>query len=367
MVEMMATVETRSNTSDDFEPAICYGLEEYNNLLNSFKPSPTPAAPPSNYPGYYGGAYVNDDGKLVILISGNPKVHRDEFVRRCASEDIVLEKCKFPYVVLLNQARKIIEYQDNNINNNIMGYGIKETENCIYIDLKEYDDEKIKEFKRNVSSAPYFRFKKGSYVNFEQGTTYDLFPGDYIFNPSLVPSSFGYRARIANDATKVGMIVAGHSFKLNDNLIYNSVVVGKCTKRSFDNSKADASFIEITNKLYIPTNNISCGGILSTINKSVPEGGSVNLCGSSSFSQTGKVLFTNRQVKTIRDGVEYTINDVVEADYTSAPGDSGGLIYTVSGGLRYTTGIHTGRGGENNNAFYSKSDNVNLELGVVRY
>ena len=145
MVEM-TTAETRSSTSNDFEPAICYGLEEYNNLLNSFKPSPTPAAPPSNYPGYYGGAYVNDDGKLVILISGNPKVHRDEFVRRCGSEDIVLEKCKYPYVKLLNQINRINDYIDKRPDCSILGYALRDKDNYIEIYLESINETEINKY-----------------------------------------------------------------------------------------------------------------------------------------------------------------------------------------------------------------------------
>ena len=87
-VETVDTTEQITRSASDFEPAVCYGLEEYNNLLKSFEPSPIPSGAPLIYPTYYGGAYVKDT-KLVILIAGNPELYREEFVKRCGSENIL--------------------------------------------------------------------------------------------------------------------------------------------------------------------------------------------------------------------------------------------------------------------------------------
>ncbi len=336
--------------------------------MDSFKSSPNPSSETYNYPGYYGGCYVNKEGKLVILISGNPKVHRKEFVQRCGSENIVLEKCKYPYVVLLNQMNRITEYHKNTPNNNIIGFGLIDNKNIIEIFLEDFNDDKILKLKQEIGNSPFFIFKKGEFINLEQSGANQLLPGDIVFNPSNAFSSFGYRAKLANDNTKVGMVVAGHSFKLNDNVIYNTAIIGKCIKRSFDGSKADASFAEIINQAFLPSNNISCGGVLSSVNKSVGINGVVYLCGANSDLQKGTVSSTSRTITTTRDGIKYTIYDLVEASYDSDYGDSGGIIFAIgTDNIRYTVGIHSGSDPKTNLAYYSKSSNVNQALSIVRY
>lgn len=61
-----------------------------------------------------------------------------------------------------------------------------------------------------------------------------------------------------------------------------------------------------------------------------------------------------------------SIIDIISASYNSAEGDSGGLVYSISGSKRYPVGIHVGSDGKGI-AFVAKTMNVNLALGVARY
>lgn len=120
--EILAVDVTEQSTKSvsDFEPDVCYGIDEYNNLLISFKWSPVSSGVQLIYPDYYGGAYVKDK-KLVILIAGNPEIYREEFARRCGSEDIVLEKCEYSYVTLLKQTSIYDEIPIEDPRYNIVG------------------------------------------------------------------------------------------------------------------------------------------------------------------------------------------------------------------------------------------------------
>lgn len=134
---ILNTNETGASTRSisNLEPALSYGLEEYNNLLSSFSGSPQPDARPTNYPDYYGGAYINKDNKLAILVLGNPEDHREEFVKRCGTKDIVLEKCNYSFADLLKQIDRILVFQRENRNHNILGYALRDNENLIELFL----------------------------------------------------------------------------------------------------------------------------------------------------------------------------------------------------------------------------------------
>lgn len=61
------------------------------------------------------------------------------------------------------------------------------------------------------------------------------------------------------------------------------------------------------------------------------------------------------------------MQDLVSADYKSAEGDSGGIVYTYisSSNTRYTVGVH--KGSIEGLSLYSKADNVLSALGLKRY
>lgn len=359
VISQTGTLETRSVS--DFEPAICYGLEEYNNLLNSFKLSPVPSAEPSHYPGYYGGAYVNDNGKLVILITGNPKVHRNEFVRRCGSENIVLEKCKYPYVALLNQIQRINEFQQHHFDSNIMGCALVDNENIIEVWLQNDEDVYVENFKRMVSSSKMIKFVKGGGIKKQQGSSIN--PGIKITNSKGANSTMGFRVMYQG---KKSIVVSGHSFVGYEEVYLGSNQIGTC-RISVDQGKVDAAIAEINN-LYEPTNIINCTIFLnySTYVRDVPVGGAVNLCGQVSGNVSGIVTSTSVQTYDPKSGK--TLTDIVEVKYNTHNGDSGGPVYSTLGSINYTTGVHLGSALQKPGySYYSKFSNVQSLFGVARY
>ncbi len=65
----------------------------------------------------------------------------------------------------------------------------------------------------------------------------------------------------------------------------------------------------------------------------------------------------------------YLLQNLTLATYDSENGNSGGLIYRLSGSTRYTVGVHHGKvtSGGVTNAIYSKATNVADTLFVTRY
>lgn len=326
-----------------------------------------PSAEPSNYPGYYGGAYVNDNGKLVILISGNPKVHRTEFVKRCASENIVLEKCQYPYVALLNQINLLNEIPIENADYNIMGYGIRENENKIEVHLREFNDETIKIFQNTISNSKMITFAKGNNITTEQGISVN--PGSTIRNARGANSTVGFRVMYKG---KPCLTMAGHTVYKNENVYFGSNILGSCVESNFGNS-VDAAIVEV-NLLHLPTNIINCnlptniincnGQTLSTSPRLIAIGGNVSLCGQVSGSLSGTVTIAS--YRGIVDG--QPMDDIVQVKYTTKTqgGDSGGPVYSYYYPYNYTVGTHIGSDPVGY-SYFTKFSNIQNLYGVTRY
>lgn len=159
-----------------------------------------------------------------------------------------------------------------------------------------------------------------------------------------------------------GIVTAGHGYKVGDNVEFEYVSVGVCTK-SQQFGTVDAAFCEVTNSNYIPSNTIEFTSyVLSTSTASAAYNTSVTLAGAMSGIQVGRITSTSSS-QTFNSIRNY---DLVETDYKSTGGDSGGLIFiTGSNGIRYTGGIHLGVA--NNKKYYSKASNVLNALGLTRY
>ena len=78
---------------------------------------------------------------------------------------------------------------------------------------------------------------------------------------------------------------------------------------------------------------------------------------------TGTIIATNSMMVDNQAGV--LTKDLYEADYSSASGDSGGVVYASN---HIIVGIHKGKDpARNNHTFAVKAPNICSELGVTMY
>lgn len=72
------------------------------NLKKSFKSMARSTDGRIIYPEYYGGCYLNQSNKLVILVSGNNvNAYKKDLIKRCGGDGFEIKTCSFSYNYLI--------------------------------------------------------------------------------------------------------------------------------------------------------------------------------------------------------------------------------------------------------------------------
>lgn len=336
--------------------------EAYDELMNSFPLSRSTGE--KIYPDYYGGSYINDFGQLVIYVTdmaNTPAVLSD-----IDSSTVVYQQCDYSYSEL-NELMDILncyklQNPDDSIARNFNHYALLDAENRIVVDLDDYSETRIQEFKDHVSSSDAILFVKAE-APMEQ---YALQPGEKIsshaYDTYYYTGSIGYRAE--RNGIK-GLVTAGHVIGANKTL-YQGVgekVIGKCLVSNVGGSY-DAAFCEITDTSTLSNTLYGTSNVLSTAISEPGVGTLVNKIGAATQHTYGKITSINATVSYI-DGP--TLTNMTEVELYSEKGDSGGIFYSYvsSTNTRYTLGILTG--GNSTTTSYSKANEINKGLGTKRY
>lgn len=331
----------------------------YEELMASFI-SPYLDTDEKIYPDYYGGSYINDSGQLVVYVTDNaamPAVLLD-------NSNVIYEPCTYSYNELLTVMDELNSYKFSRMKNviasNFNEFGIYDSENRVIVKLDNLSEESIKEFKENVCDSDAIEFEQGygpinTEVSVNAGAKISFSGGS---------ASVGYRAK-RNGV--VGIVTAGHAAEsVGTDISYNGTNFASC-KATQQGGKADAAFCAITNSSYSPTNTLE--GTSNVLSKTISKPGvgtTINKIGMKTGHTTGKVLSTN-STATFTSGA--TISNLTTADYSSAPGDSGCVIYSYisSTNARLTLGIHTGASNDGVTRYFTKANEVNAALGTSRY
>lgn len=320
-------------------------------LLESFEK--TRGSSLNDYPDYYGGGYINEDGKLVVFIKGELSTIQETVSRSVANDDVVTyAQATYSYKELKNTLANIASFIENNREDlcakNIKYYYLNDFENNIGVELEDYSNMRVEEFKTKVTNFPGIVFKQCTRTFKAHSSS----AGDKILtNPNGAYATIGYRAtRYLSD----GFVTAGHAFNTGDKAYNTSgTVIGTCDY-SINAGSVDAAFVSIPNYSYMPNN-----GNLTGEEFNFWAGDDVTKLGATIYQSDGYVVSTSASVNA--DGVRLT--DVAEATYLSAPGDSGGPVYLTSS--RKLLGIHQGSGSFN--AFFIKVSNISSQLNASFY
>jgi streptogrisin B len=194
----------------DAEAAESKSALQYDKLMDSFEKTETDEL---IYPDYYGGAYINDNGNLVVCaVAENAKEQKaalKSIQEDVGSSDFEVKYVTYSYNALEEMMELLNEYKQNNpdsqITKNSFGHYLSDRDNTIVVELSDVNDEMISLFQKEVTDSPMITFVNSggqgvncATPNSERG----------INNNSLgISSSTGYRA-MTNIVGAIGFVTA---------------------------------------------------------------------------------------------------------------------------------------------------------------
>ncbi|ABX42574.1 chymotrypsin family serine protease [Lachnoclostridium phytofermentans] len=315
------------------------------------------------YDSSYGGAYINENGELVVLVTESGK----DFVKSLNLEgdnDVLVCKATYSYNNLVDLKEAIEsqykkQYVDvakantktplNEMLTSMREIYIDEVRNAVVVCMMNLSEEKMKAFKTSIINNAAIIFEESGELR-EEATT--LYTGQEIQinnGGTYYLYSIGFRAwKSTSSGTIYGFVTAGHGNAVSDNVYdTSSNLIGYVESRQYSGS-IDASFIKIT-KDYSVSNTIKysdSSGTTSGANTitgsyyitSLATGSTVYKCGRTTYLTSGTVK-SSSDSWTI-NGTTFT--DLLKCDYNSDGGDSGGVVYTYFNNMYELAAIHKG-------------------------
>lgn len=316
----------------------------------------------SDYPDYYGGTYINENGDLVVLVVGDTAQYKPVLSKMAKSSNIIVEPCRFSYNTLLktiDQLNELIinkETTDILQNFKIQCFGIQDNKNTVFVALEDCSSTNISLFKQQVLDSPNIVFEQAE-GKIEFNYT-ELYPGSRI--TTSVGGSMGYRALLNGTP---GFVMSGHVAKgLNVPVYYYNELVGYTSKLQVYGA-VDAAFVP-TGAFFSPSNLTIQRNVLSSRDETMGVNSIVNMEGMISGYQWGAVTRTNLTISGTAGGMSVTITNVTAARYNCDEGDSGGVVYSDANNI---VGIHEAKNKTTGEAYYVLAKNINAAFGLTLY
>ena len=295
------------------------------------------------YPDYYAGAYIGDNGNLVILTKNATTENISELNSICNYNGVTYKTAEHSY----NELIAVMELVASRIRNAketklfcIDHYAIyiDEVGNQIEIGIPDLSDEElIRYLTDGIKETYYMLFENKALENY---TT--LTPG-FGINGVGTSGSAAYKARLTyNGETKIGFMTAGHVTDGYD-IYHGSYLLGlKIGDTIVEQNQgyADAAFVEITRPDYSFSNTVQGYQLVAGVTVMPAVNTEIFKIGASSGITSGTVKKTTGIVEVPGTEIEYTNLLVHTASCLS--GDSGGLVYTKVGTTYKVAGIVKG-------------------------
>lgn len=323
--------------------------------------------------GYYGGAYVNEDGNMVVCVSDDYSLESNIVETYTDNDEIVVRRVGNTFAELKEEQALIDALQQqyiqefgNNTNlqtakdarlyelvYSICGTYISERRNVLVVEMEELTSEKIKTFRDYFSDKVFVVFEEGEFIRISDtaATATDsatatttattaaiaVKPGTKIYSSNGMYGSMGFPVYYTAPwgQRTLGFISAGHVFEEGDIVYYDAACTtafGVCQKSQYSGS-VDAALIRMINSNFEPSFVTRYGN--TTLNGSAPilEGSFLFLEGCVTADDSyGEVLSTNHTARLVNlDNTVVTITDTYKTSAQAAAGDSGGVAYDVIG------------------------------------
>jgi len=314
------------------------------------------------FPEHYAGAYVNDDGELVVLTTEDATEHnRSELLSlTCSSEGSVnLSTARFSYNEMKETQYKIDVFISEKTSENphkLTSWGIYDDLNALVVYTDDISRDNISRFKGTISDSKCIEFRQSFGCAL---STTNLNPGKnvYLTNGN---GSIGYRVR--KTPGENGFVTAGHCTSKTGELARLSnggSVVGVVTSRQYGGD-VDAAYV-VTSSAFTPSNTTNSGVSLRTAISTPPVGITVVMEGVKSGLRKGRINSYSASVlmnKTVH------LTDQYFANFSSQKGDSGGVVYVESDSS--TVGINIGVT-DDGQAIITKALRINNAFSLGRY
>ena len=292
------------------------------------------------YPDYYCGAYVDDNGELIVYVTEADNSVLEDLKERFKDDRFKIKHANTPLNQLIEQKNKIMSHRDNTspfyqFRNILKACAITERKNRIDIFLENLNDEYLLQIRNSIPRNINITFSEWIGKAASQS---DLKCGQRVYaNPAPeYPGSLAFRARY-NGVD--GFITAWHVCGIDQGLydIYGNIVgTGMNECKELD---CDASIIRPASG-FTPTNKFVDSGDLGLTLHTPVEGQYLNLYGGTSGLISGWLIYSSFIYSDFfgnwsLPAVQYTTGQ-------SQSGDSGGIVYRLIGGIRFACGIHHG-------------------------
>ena len=293
-----------------------------------------------DYPSYYGGAYIDDFGDLVIHVVGNVNECQAEIEKVVEQKDgYVVKQARFRYKDFMKLKEYLDELEMNEkqkeVFSNITSYGPDDRNNLFLVEMNVLDEAHIAEFRAHISDSEMIVFRQGEFG------VEDHNPGRRITRNNLnAESTLAFRARRGSTN---GFVISGHvaengggngtQMRANgpNSMILGSVTIWRVSGGTDAAFCAQTLTFTMSNRL-AQNNNI----ILSSATSTVAVGTQVRMAGQASNIQLGTVREINA-TSTISGRPTLT---GTRANYSRQSGDSGAPVYTTVGTQNRVVGVH---------------------------
>lgn len=335
---------------------------QYSLLMNSYK-NDTVLRSSNNekeiiYPDYYAGAYVDDFGDLIVLVT-NISGAADEIRAATRNQSITINYVQNSYNELMSLKEYIESKYDeyysmysNKVDEadqellsaiiNFTGVGISERTNKVVVGLSNMESEDIELFEKYFISNDKISFEQSSNAS-EESTSLDCGSAIYTVNGG---GSIGYRCMLKMGSSYLhGFVTAGHvtgnaefTHVYTDDGLNSSSKIGTLQVYKYSGS-VDMAFVVLDNDCQIrpatPTHALS-----DSYFTSIAEGTTIYMKGKNVSGVARGEIENNSYSFTTESGVN--LSDCIKSNYPSDAGDSGGVVYALYNGSYCIVGIHHG-------------------------
>ena len=342
----IATENGTVNESPEFLENQDTAITVYNDLLSAFATLYSSERLGDQYPDYYAGAYVDrETGHLTVLTCGATENDLNYLTDLCKDTDTRFETAEFSYNYLLSLQREIEASLETAAKlrtpSNITRVGIRDDQNKVFVGVSESSTQPLAAINEGLTedlvvnstftsnndrSSPF-----ALYVAPDAEECATLTPGTKI--DGYMEGSIGFYGSINyGGTTRYGFFTAQHVMKGQSYAYLSLFDKAGAVLATANTNETDVAFVEMTGYGHSFSNKVDNIQITSGVFNIPPVGTTIYKVGCKTGTTVGTVLevagsgYLENRTVYFSNSMVTTINCI--------KGDSGGLVYTKSNGVR---------------------------------